>query len=94
MGWLPSARLDEGRPSRSQSAHGNALYAAVCEHGLEGVVARKLSDRYRPRSRNWVELKNPNYWRRDSEIEATQRSRERRRAVKPATAVCPHVGLR
>ena len=30
--------------------------------------------------------KNPNYWRRESEIAAMQRSRERRRAVKPAAA--------
>ena len=29
-----------------------ALYAAVCERGLEGVVAKKLSDRHRPGSRS------------------------------------------
>ena len=26
---------------------GLALFAAVCEYGLEGVVAKKLSSRYR-----------------------------------------------
>jgi hypothetical protein len=29
-------------------------------------------------SEGWVKVKNPNYWRRDSEREAMQRSRERR----------------
>jgi bifunctional non-homologous end joining protein LigD len=74
--WVTTDAFDDGP----------ALYAAVCAHGLEGVVAKKLSDRYRPGERGWVKLKNPNYWRRDSEIEAMQRSRERRRAVKPASA--------
>jgi ATP-dependent DNA ligase len=27
---------------------GAALYAGVCAHGLEGVVAKKLTSRYRP----------------------------------------------
>jgi hypothetical protein len=32
----------------------------------------------RTKNRGWVKLKNTNYWRRDAEIEAMQRSRERR----------------
>jgi hypothetical protein len=56
------------------------VYAAVCEHGFEGVVAKKDSDRYRPGERRWVKLKNPQYWRRDSEMDAIQRSAERRTA--------------
>jgi hypothetical protein len=32
----------------------------------------------RPGERGWIKVKNPNYWRRDAEIEAVQRSRERR----------------
>jgi bifunctional non-homologous end joining protein LigD len=58
-------------------ADGEALYAAVCDHGLEGVVAKGRSSRYRSGERGWIKLKNPNYWRRDAEIEAMQRSRER-----------------
>jgi hypothetical protein len=27
--------------------------------------------------KGWVKVKNPNYWRRDSELEAMMRSRER-----------------
>jgi bifunctional non-homologous end joining protein LigD len=46
---------------------GAALYTAVCAHGLEGVVAKKRSERYRPGERGWVKLKNPSYWRRDDE---------------------------
>jgi bifunctional non-homologous end joining protein LigD len=34
--------------------------------------------RYRPGERRWVKVKNPNYWRRDAEIESIQRSLERR----------------
>jgi hypothetical protein len=30
-----------------------------------------------PGKRDWIKLKNPDYWRRDSEIEAMQRLRER-----------------
>jgi ATP-dependent DNA ligase len=50
----------------------------VCGHGLEGVVAKRLSSRYRANQRGWIKTKNPNYWRRDAEREAMQRSRERR----------------
>ena len=56
---------------------GLGLYAAVCAHDLEGVVAKRLASRYWPRERRWVKVKNPNYWRRDFEIEAMQRSRVR-----------------
>jgi hypothetical protein len=31
---------------------------------------KKRSGRYRPGERGWIKLKNPGYWRRDSEIEA------------------------
>jgi hypothetical protein len=36
-------------------------------------VAKKRSSRYRPGERGWIKVKNPNDWRRDSEIEAMQR---------------------
>jgi hypothetical protein len=42
------------------------------------VIAKKDARLYRPGERGWVKVKNPNYWRRDAEIEAMQRSRERR----------------
>jgi bifunctional non-homologous end joining protein LigD len=37
---------------------GQALFAAVCERGLEGVIAKRLRDRYRPGERQWVKHKN------------------------------------
>jgi len=37
---------------------GEALFAAVCERGLEGVVAKRERDPYRPGERQWVKTKN------------------------------------
>jgi len=37
---------------------GEALYAAVCDRGLEGVVAKRERDAYRPGERQWVKVKN------------------------------------
>ena len=37
---------------------GAALFAAVCERGLEGVVAKRERDPYRPGARQWVKTKN------------------------------------
>ena len=70
---------------------GDALFAAVCEHGLEGVVAKQLSSRYGSGRRGWIKTKNPNYWRREMEREAMQRSAERRsaRGRSPSTRLVP-----
>jgi bifunctional non-homologous end joining protein LigD len=61
---------------------GAALFDAVCGLGLEGVVAKRLASRYHASQRGWIKTKNPNYWRRDSEREAMQRSRERRQRTR------------
>lgn len=37
---------------------GEALFAAVCERGLEGVVSKRERDPYRPGERLWVKTKN------------------------------------
>src|SRR3954447_12872383 len=37
---------------------GEALFAAVCERGLEVVVAKRDRDPYRPGERQWVKTKN------------------------------------
>jgi bifunctional non-homologous end joining protein LigD len=37
---------------------GEALFAAVCERGLEGVIAKRDRDPYRPGDRVWVKTKN------------------------------------
>jgi ATP-dependent DNA ligase len=57
--------------------NGHALYQAVCEHGLEGVVAKRSASTYRPGQRGWVKIKNPGYWRRDQEIGSLRRSLDR-----------------
>jgi ATP-dependent DNA ligase len=44
--------------------HGNARFecsrrfAAVCERGLEGIVAKRLRDPYRAGERQWLKTKN------------------------------------
>jgi bifunctional non-homologous end joining protein LigD len=37
---------------------GEALFSVVCERGLEGVVAKRERDPYRPGSRAWIKSKN------------------------------------
>ena len=59
---------------------GAALFDAVVEHGLEGVVAKRREGVYRPGYRGWTKVKNPSYWRRESEIQAMQRQRAARRS--------------
>ena len=49
---------------------GHALWEAVCDLGLEGVVAKRTTSRYGANVRGWVKIKNPNYWRRDAELDA------------------------
>jgi ATP-dependent DNA ligase len=67
---------------------GDALWQAVCERGLEGVVAKKMASRYRSGERGWVKVKNRAYWRRDSEREAMQRAAEHHaRSLDPAVKI-------
>jgi bifunctional non-homologous end joining protein LigD len=80
---LVSLGLDAPGWATSETfADGHALYAGVCEHGLEGIVAKRRSSPYRSGQRGWVKVKNPAYWRRESEMEAMQRSAERRRSIR------------
>jgi bifunctional non-homologous end joining protein LigD len=66
---------------------GAALFQAVCDRGLEGVVAKRRSGRYRPGQRGtWVKVKNPSYWRRESEVEGVRRSYERRTRTAAGTS--------
>jgi bifunctional non-homologous end joining protein LigD len=66
---------------------GLALYQAVCDHGLEGVVAKRRRGVYRPGQRgSWVKVKNPDYWRRDAEIAAVMRKIEHRRDLPSSVA--------
>jgi ATP-dependent DNA ligase len=49
---------------------GEALWEAICEHGLEGVVAKRLQEPYLCDERRWVKVKNRAYWRYELEHEA------------------------
>jgi ATP-dependent DNA ligase len=50
---------------------GEVLFESVRDTGLEGVVAKKLSQPYRPGERRWINVKNRDYWRFRLEREAT-----------------------
>ena len=40
--------------------HGDKLFAAVCNLGLEGIVSKRLGSRYRSgRTTDWLKMKNP-----------------------------------
>jgi ATP-dependent DNA ligase len=56
---------------------GEALFASVQDQGLEGVVAKKLSDPYKPGERLWIKTKNRDYWRWPLEREGAIGSRGR-----------------
>lgn len=60
---------------------GTALFEAVCERGLEGVVAKRRSGLYRPGERGWVKIKNRGYWRYELERESAINSRRQRTFV-------------
>jgi len=39
---------------------GHKLFELMCAHDLEGIVAKRLTDSYRPHVR-WLKIKNPDY---------------------------------
>ncbi len=47
------------RHSDGVDGQGSAMFSAAIEHGLEGLIAKRLDSPYRPgaRSRNWLKLK-------------------------------------
>jgi bifunctional non-homologous end joining protein LigD len=49
---------------------GAGLFEAVCEQELEGIVAKRVNEPYRPSYRGWVKTKNRDYWRHEMEREA------------------------
>jgi bifunctional non-homologous end joining protein LigD len=66
--WMTPETFDDGQ----------ALFEAVCERELEGIVAKRVQGRYRPGERGWVKIKNRDYWRYAMEREsAIRKPRER-----------------
>jgi bifunctional non-homologous end joining protein LigD len=73
---LASLGLDgEHWQTQEVFADGEALFAAACEHGLEGIVCKLRSDRYRPGERRWLKVKNRAYYRFEQERELARRWR-------------------
>jgi bifunctional non-homologous end joining protein LigD len=60
---------------------GEALWAAVCEHELEGVVAKRRSGRYVSGGRGWIKTKNRDYWRYEMEREGAMTLKRERQFV-------------
>jgi ATP-dependent DNA ligase len=60
---------------------GKALWNAVCEYELEGVVAKRLDESYLSRQRRWVKVKNRAYWRYELEREGAIRNSRRQSSV-------------
>jgi bifunctional non-homologous end joining protein LigD len=57
---------------------GEALFDAVCERELEGIVAKRVDSQYRPGQRGWVKIKNRAYWRYEMERESAISQRRQR----------------
>ena len=56
------APLLEGAPdclryNDHQIGHGPAFHRAACEHGLEGIVSKRINGRYEPDRRTWLKTK-------------------------------------
>jgi ATP-dependent DNA ligase len=49
---------------------GAALFEAVCERELEGVVAKRVDSADRPGERGWIKINNRDYWRYELERES------------------------
>jgi ATP-dependent DNA ligase len=53
----------------------------VCQHELEGVVAKRRSGRYLPGGRAWIKTKNKAYWRYEMEREGAMKIKRPRHFV-------------
>jgi DNA ligase D-like protein (predicted ligase) len=40
-----------------QIGHGPALHRLACEHGVEGIVSKRINGRYEPDRRSWLKIK-------------------------------------
>jgi ATP-dependent DNA ligase len=48
---------------------GEVLFDVTLRLGLEGIVAKRRSDCYRPGERGWTKVKHRSYWRFGQELE-------------------------
>ena len=71
----------------SIAGHGRALFQAVCQADLEGIVAKRRSDTYGP-GVTWFKIRNPAYSQKDGrgdlfEARSTRNVSARERAPRP-----------
>jgi bifunctional non-homologous end joining protein LigD len=79
---LDGLRLNDSRWRTPEAFDdGHALWAAVCEHELEGVVAKRRSGRYVSGGRGWIKTKNREYWRYEMEREGAMTLKRERQFV-------------
>ncbi len=52
---------------------GKSLFRAVCDHDLEGIVAKKLDDPYEPERTRWWKSLNPEYSQKAGRAELFER---------------------
>ena len=76
--WTTPATFDDGA----------ALYAGVCDRGLEGIVGKQVRSPDRPGTRTWIKIKNPNYWRRESELQSMRARLAERQFLAPPEMSC------
>jgi bifunctional non-homologous end joining protein LigD len=72
---------------------GQALFDAVCTRGLEGVVAKREREPYRPGERIWVKVKNRETRRFAEELEGVRRAVAMGRRSKPSGADAARSGF-
>src|SRR5580765_6839352 len=59
--WVLRKARDGIQYVEHAEGHGDRLFAAVCNLGLEGIVSKKLNAPYRSGpSKTWIKVKNPN----------------------------------
>jgi bifunctional non-homologous end joining protein LigD len=54
---LLAGRSGAIRYSDHQIDHGPAFYKVACQHGLEGIVSKRVDGRYEPDRRSWLKVK-------------------------------------
>jgi bifunctional non-homologous end joining protein LigD len=60
---------------------GTALFEAVCERELGGIVAKRTDGHYRPGERGWIKIRNRAYWRYEMDRESAISKRRPRMFV-------------
>jgi len=60
---------------------GEALLKATDALGLEGVVAKRRRDPYRPGERGWIKTQHRGYWRFGQELGAAPRPHRARLTI-------------